>query len=94
MARCNFKQLLNLGLCCAGWNLRRQRNKRSSLDLSALGDSGNPDELLKEKWIPRYPGINMPGDYMKDYASDPYNWIHPHQEKLREEAGWTPSMGD
>ena len=55
---------------------------------------GNPDELLTEKWIPRYPGINMPGDYRKDYAVDPYAFIHPYQEKLRRDAGWTPSMGD
>jgi hypothetical protein len=55
---------------------------------------GNPDELLREKWIPPYPGINMPGDYMKDYAADPYSFIHPYQEKLRREAGWKPEMGD
>jgi len=55
---------------------------------------GNPDELLTEKWIPRYPGINMPGDYMKDYAQDPYSFIHPYQEKLRKEAGWNRDMGD
>jgi len=55
---------------------------------------GNPDELLRERWIPQYPGINMPGDYMKDYAADPYSFIHPYQEKLRQQAGWTPEMGD
>jgi hypothetical protein len=55
---------------------------------------GNPDELLQERWIPRYPGINLPGDYMKDYALDPYSSIHPHQERLRREAGWSPEMGD
>ncbi|HWP84134.1 MAG TPA: hypothetical protein VNN17_03015, partial [Terriglobia bacterium] len=55
---------------------------------------GNPDELLRERWIPRYPGINLPGDYWKDYAQDPYASIHPHQERLRREAGWKPEMGD
>jgi hypothetical protein len=55
---------------------------------------GNPDELLREKWIPPYPGINLPGDYMKDYAADPYSFLHGYQEKLRKEAGWTPEMGD
>lgn len=32
---------------------------------------GDPDELLREDWIPAIPGINVPGDYVKDYASDP-----------------------
>jgi len=36
---------------------------------------GNPDELLKDIWIPAVPGINVPGDYMKDYAQDPVSWI-------------------
>ena len=36
---------------------------------------GNPDELLKEVWFPAVPGINVPGDYMKDYAQDPVSWI-------------------
>ena len=31
---------------------------------------GNPDELLNEAWIPAIPGINVPGDYMKDYGQD------------------------
>ena len=37
--------------------------------------SGNPDDLLKEVWVPAIPGINVPGDYMKDYAIDPVAWI-------------------
>ena len=32
---------------------------------------GDPDELLKELWIPAVPGINAPGDYMTDYAQNP-----------------------
>lgn len=32
---------------------------------------GDPDYLLTEDWIPEVPGINAPGDYMKDYAPDP-----------------------
>ena len=32
---------------------------------------GDPDELLQESWIPAIPGINVPGDYSADYASDP-----------------------
>ena len=35
---------------------------------------GNPDKLLTETWIPALPGINVPGDYMKDYGRDPISW--------------------
>jgi hypothetical protein len=36
---------------------------------------GNPDRLLQEIWIPAVPGINVKGDYQKDYAANPSNWI-------------------
>jgi hypothetical protein len=36
---------------------------------------GNPDELLREDWIPALPGINAPGDYWKDYAADPETYM-------------------
>jgi hypothetical protein len=36
---------------------------------------GNPDELLKENWIPAIPGINIPGDYMRDYGNDPAAYV-------------------
>ncbi len=36
---------------------------------------GDPDELLRESWIPAVPGINVPGDYRKDYASDPVSFV-------------------
>jgi hypothetical protein len=32
---------------------------------------GDPNYLLTEDWVPDVPGINAPGDYMKDYAPDP-----------------------
>lgn len=35
---------------------------------------GDPDELLREDWIPAIPGLNMTGDYMRDYATDPLDW--------------------
>lgn len=37
---------------------------------------GNPDELLKEEWIPAIPGISAEGSY-EDYARDPVPWIYP-----------------
>jgi hypothetical protein len=36
---------------------------------------GDPDELLREDWIPAIPGINVPGDYKKDFGADPAAWI-------------------
>lgn len=36
---------------------------------------GDPDELLKEAWIPAVPGITAPGSY-QEYAADPGRWIY------------------
>ena len=47
---------------------------------------GDPDELLQEKWVPAFPGINVPGDYMKDYAADPMKFI---ASELR---GWRQAL--
>ena len=41
---------------------------------------GDPDEVLKETWIPDLPGITSPGDYQQDYAQDPWK----HQLKMFE----------
>ena len=41
---------------------------------------GNPDEILRRDWIPEIPGITAPGNYDKDYSSDPgkhwLKWAH------------------
>ena len=37
---------------------------------------GDPDELLREDWVPAIPGINYPGDYMRDYGHNPVAWIY------------------
>lgn len=36
---------------------------------------GDPDELLKEDWIPQIPGITCKGSY-EDYANNPAQWIY------------------
>ncbi len=38
---------------------------------------GDPSAVLAEDWTPEIPGINAPGDYMKDYAPDP--WAYSKQ---------------
>jgi hypothetical protein len=45
-------------------------------DVRALAASlGNAEDLLSYDWVPAIPGINYPGDYQRDYASDPVAWI-------------------
>lgn len=41
---------------------------------------GDPDDLLREDWVPAIPGINYPGDYMRDYGQDPASWIRRELE--------------
>lgn len=36
---------------------------------------GEPNQILREDWIPAIPGINYPGDYARDYGTDPASWI-------------------
>jgi hypothetical protein len=39
---------------------------------------GDPDELLREDWIPQVPGITCAGSY-EDFAKDPARWIYSGQ---------------
>jgi hypothetical protein len=41
---------------------------------------GEPDEVLREDWFPAIPGINYPGDYMRDYGENPAEWIRMEDE--------------
>lgn len=43
-------------------------------------EHGDPDELLEFDWRPRLPGINSPGDYEKDYAPDPAEYVRTRLE--------------
>ncbi|MCS6805226.1 MAG: hypothetical protein RMM98_01660 [Acidobacteriota bacterium] len=43
---------------------------------------GNPDELLREDWIPAIPGINTTGDYWKDYANDPESYMKQEHRRV------------
>jgi len=36
---------------------------------------GDPDQLLRDDWVPDIPGITVPGSY-EDYARDPASWIY------------------
>lgn len=53
---------------------------------SVAAKYGDPDKILKEVWIPAIPGINAPGDYMKDYAQDPMAWMMKELGKYSKQA--------
>lgn len=40
---------------------------------------GDPNQLLKEDWIPLIPGVNTAGSY-EDFARDPASWIYPSRQ--------------
>jgi hypothetical protein len=43
---------------------------------------GDPDLIMREEWIPSLPGVNVPGDYQKDYAPDPWKWIKAEYDQI------------
>ncbi|MBA2306202.1 MAG: hypothetical protein H0W08_26735 [Acidobacteria bacterium] len=57
------------------WVTLLDKGRMTSLDdpeVRALASRyGDPDYLLAEDWVPEVPGINAPGDYLKDYAAKP-----------------------
>ena len=57
------------------WVNLLDKGRMTSLDdpeVRALASRyGDPNYILAEDWIPEVPGINAPGDYMKDYAVNP-----------------------
>jgi hypothetical protein len=40
---------------------------------------GDPDDLLREDWIPQVPGITCAGSY-DEYSRNPGKWIYRRQE--------------
>jgi len=42
---------------------------------------GDPNYLLTEDWVPEVPGINAPGDYLKDYAQNPGDYAFKVADK-------------
>ena len=46
---------------------------------------GDPDEILKETWIPEIAGVNAPGDYEKDFAPDPLAWLKKREAEKKGE---------
>ncbi len=44
---------------------------------------GNPDEILKDDWRPDIPGINVPGNYKKDFAPDPWKYVRNQLQAIQ-----------
>ncbi|HWS55127.1 MAG TPA: hypothetical protein VN228_13410 [Pyrinomonadaceae bacterium] len=47
---------------------------------------GDPDELLREDWVPALSGVNTQGDYLKDYAADPESYMRLEHRRAYGEA--------
>ena len=43
---------------------------------------GDPDDIFSYDWIPGIPGINVPGDYERDYAPDPWAYVKSEWDKI------------
>ena len=55
-----------------------------SFEVRALASRyGDPKELLKEDWVPDIPGINVPGDYQKDFAKEPWKYVKRQLEAIQ-----------
>ncbi|MBI3940068.1 MAG: hypothetical protein HY315_04480 [Acidobacteria bacterium] len=63
------------------------RGRMTALDdpeVKALSSRyGSAEDLLKEDWIPAIPGINVKGDFQKDYADDPFAYVQKEVEEVR-----------
>ncbi|MBI3940421.1 MAG: hypothetical protein HY315_06270 [Acidobacteria bacterium] len=44
---------------------------------------GKVDEILKKAWVRAIPGINVPGDYEKDYGKDPLSYVRREAEEVK-----------
>lgn len=45
---------------------------------------GDVDKIFSYDWIPAIPGINIEGDYDRDYAEDPWQWVMNEWEQIKE----------
>jgi len=44
---------------------------------------GNPDVIFSYDWVPAIPGVNVEGDYQKDFARDPWAWLTSEWESIK-----------
>lgn len=71
------------------WVTLVDKGRLSSLDSpqarSLASRYGDPEKVTATDWIPDMPGINVPGEYLKDYANNPYGYSTGIMKKI--EAG-------
>jgi hypothetical protein len=54
-------------------------------ELRALASQyGDPELIFRYEWIPALPGINVPGDYNKEFAPDPWAYIQKEWAGIKE----------
>ncbi|MBI4465079.1 MAG: hypothetical protein HY647_10275 [Acidobacteria bacterium] len=45
---------------------------------------GDPELIFRYEWIPGIPGINVAGDYQKDFAPDPWEWFMSEYQRIQQ----------
>ncbi len=45
---------------------------------------GDPNLVFRYEWIPGIPGINVEGDYKKDFAPDPWGWFMAEWKRIQD----------
>ena len=45
---------------------------------------GDPNLIFRYEWIPSIPGINVEGDYEKDFVPDPWGWMMSEWQRIQE----------
>lgn len=45
---------------------------------------GDPNLIFRYEWIPSIPGINVPGDYKKDFAPDTWAWLMAEWKRIQD----------
>jgi hypothetical protein len=81
----NFFSTFEIKLRDTGtWEKIVDKGRITAMDDPAIrakaAEFGDPDELLRDDWIPPIPGINTEGDYLEDYAPDPAGYLKDRME--------------
>ncbi len=45
---------------------------------------GDPELIFRYEWIPSLPGINVAGDYQKDFAPNPWGWLMSEWKRIQD----------
>ncbi len=45
---------------------------------------GDPNLIFRYEWIPSLPGINVAGNYQKDFSPDPWGWLMAEWKRIQD----------